>query len=850
MPWHAFLGGSTALAAGQAVARDAQGNLYIAGSSNISWHDTFQVPKNPYSGGTDIMVAKFTKDGVLLWNTFLGSTKYDTARAIALDSFDNIYVTGESYATWGSPIRAFQGSDTRTNAFVAKLDFSGNLVWNTFLGGTGDDIGRGIALDGSNNVYVIGLSEAGWGAPLNGFAGWTDAFVAKLDYNGNLLWNTFMGTTSWVYGYGIAVTWGGDVYTTGVSYGSWGSPLKPYMLSSDVFVAKFSSSGSPVWHTFLGSVDRDEGYKVVLDSSENVYVLGGGESTWGSPINIPTGSWSSLLVKLDKNGVLQWNTFFGGSGKNTVEGVVFEGTDNIFVVGYSDASWGTPLQAFSGNRDICLTKFKNNGTLVWNTFLGSSGYQGGNSLAVDPSGNIYFTGFSSATWGSPIAPFTGLYAGFLARMDTNGVLKWNTFFGPSNYDYGRAITADKDGNICVAGYSNAPWDRGSPIIPYAGGESDAFVAKLDPQGALLWHTFLGSTKKDLAVSLATDQQGNIYVTGESEESWGSPKRNHQGGYDVFVAKLDPNGSLLWSTFLGSSQGDNGGGLAVDNQGSVYVVGSSYASWGTPLSPFIGNANIFVAKVSAAGTLLWNTFLGGNGVINYGTGIAMSNPDCIYISGVSGWSAWGTPVTPPAGGIDVFVARLNGNGLLQWNTFLGGTQDDSSFGGIAVDNYGNVLVTGESETGWGTPINPYTPMWRDAFAAKLNANGVLLWNTFLGAPNSDSGNGIAADTNGFVYVTGASYETWGTPVNNHNGKSDAFVAKLTPQGTRLWNTFAGSTDWDEAWGITLDKSGNLFIVGHGSGPWGTSVIPFAGGQDVFVIKLSNPSLLYLPLILGQ
>ena len=531
------------------------------------------------------------------------------------------------------------------------------------------------------------------------------------------------------------------------------------------------------------------------------------------------------------------------------EGIIFDGNQNIFVLGSSTASWGSPLNPFSGGRDICVTKFTTSGTLLWNTFLGSPGNDGGSGLAVDPSGNIYFTGYSGSAWGSPSTPFPGLNAAFLARMDTNGLLKWNNFFGPSNYDYGRAIAADKDENIYVAGYSSAPWNSGQPKNPFAGGESDAFVAKLDPQGFRLWYTFLGSPGRDIALGLATDQEGNIYVAGNGE-GWGSPKQSYQGGTDVYLAKLDAGGNLVWNTFLGSAQYDGSGGVALDGQGNIYVVGSSYTTWGSPLNPFTGTSNIFVAKLDANGILLWNTFLGGTASINYGTGIAVGGQDSIYITGVSGWTAWGSPLNPPQGGIDVFVAKFNTAGVLQWNTFLGGPQDDYCWGGIAADKNGNVLIAGESETDWGTPVNPYTPMWRDAFAAKLDGNGTLRWNTFLGSSSGDSGYGIAVDDSGLVYVTGESYETWGSPANPQVGKSDAFVAKLTSQGTRIWNTFIGSPEGEEAYGITLDKRNNIFIVGNGPGTWGTPVTPFSGGQDVFVAKLLNPAQLFLPLILAE
>ena len=142
-------------------------------------------------------------DPTLTWNTFLGvPATDDQANAIAVDSSGNVYVAGTSNASWGSPILAFSGG---TDAFVAKINSSGNLVWNTFLGGTGNTVGNGIALDSSANVYVAGTSSATWGSPVQSFSGGTDAFAAKLSSGGSLTWSTFVGGAGTDQGNAIAV---------------------------------------------------------------------------------------------------------------------------------------------------------------------------------------------------------------------------------------------------------------------------------------------------------------------------------------------------------------------------------------------------------------------------------------------------------------------------------------------------------------------------------------------------------------------------------------------------------------------------------------------------------------------
>ena len=384
------------------------------------------------------------------------------------------------------------------------------LSWNTFLGGAGGDSGKAIAVDGNGNVYVAGTSNATWGSPLRVFSGGidpfgyaiTDAYVAKLDNTGQLVWNTFLGGDGSDYGNGIAVDGNGNVYVTGLSYATWGNPLRAFSDGADAFVAKLDNTGQLVWNTFLGGADYDGGGGIAVDGRGNVYVAGSSSSTWGNPLRAFSGSgnsggdafpWSggdAFAAKLDNTGQLVWNTFLGGSGGDYGNGIAVDGSGNVYVTGYSTATWGSPQRAFSLSNnhitdstiDAFAAKLDNTGQLVWNTFLGgAAGYSYrfaddyGNAIAVDRNGNVYVTGDSEATWGSPLRAFGGGYDGFVAQLDNTGQLMWNTFLGGDGSDGGSGIAVDGSGIVYVAGGSDVTW--GSPLRAYSGG-SDAFVAKL------------------------------------------------------------------------------------------------------------------------------------------------------------------------------------------------------------------------------------------------------------------------------------------------------------------------------------------------------------------------------------
>lgn len=435
---------------------------------------------------------------------------------------------------------------TNATAVASPLTIGPTLTWNTFLGGANYDRGSGIAVDASGNIYVTGSSYAAWGNPVRASAASdqaSDAFVAKLDSNGVLLWNTFLGGP------------------------------------------RINYSGGTDW-----------GHSIAVDPSGNVYVSGSSDSLWGNPL--PPWAWGgfdAFVAKLDTDGTLIWNKLLGGSGSDFGQGIAVDGSGNVYLTGYTESTWGNPIRPWAGGVfDSFVVKLHTDGYPLWNTFLGGDGYDEGRGITVDGDGNVSVAGFSSWTWGDPIRPSTEDTNAFVARLDADGALLWNTFLGV--YGVGLGIADDGIGNVYVTGEGYGTW--GDPIRP-ADENEDAFVAKLDPTGVLLWNTFLGGPASDAAEGIAVDAGGNVLVSGHSDGTWGSPIRPSQAYvsvHDAFVATLDPNGALLSSTFLGGTGDDYGRGIAADLSGAAYVVGASDAAWGNPLRPKAEFRATYLAKL--------------------------------------------------------------------------------------------------------------------------------------------------------------------------------------------------------------------------------------------------------------
>ena len=433
-------------------------------------------------------------------------------------------------------------------------------------------------------------------------------------------WHTFYGAVGGTtYGTGISVDGGGNVYITGYSSASWngpgsctvaGVPPCPLHASGNNFVLKLDSTGAYQWHTFYGGTNSSADSGIAVDSSGNVYMTGYSYASWNGPgsctiagtspcpLNDFSGNYDSFVLKLDTNGAYQWHTFYGSSGYDLGHGIAVDGSDNVYVTGQSDSSWGLPLHPYSGGwYNLFVLKLDNSGAHQWHTFYGSSdsgALDYGNSIAVDGSGNIYVAGKSDVAWGSPINKHTvGDLNVFVLKLDNSGTYQWHTFYGPSNNNHGVGLALDSDRNIYVTG-SGAGW-TGTALHDWSGGW-DVFVLKLNTDGIYQWHTFYGSGNDEYGYGIAVDGSSNVYVTGTGNGTWGSPLSAYSGNYDVFLLKLNSSGTYQWNSFYGSGNNDEGWSVAVGTNGKVYVTGGSYATWGSPLHAFIGTESVFVLKL--------------------------------------------------------------------------------------------------------------------------------------------------------------------------------------------------------------------------------------------------------------
>jgi hypothetical protein len=370
-----------------------------------------------------------------------------------------------------------------------------------------------------------------------------------------------------------------------------------------------------------------------------------------------------------------------------------------------------------GGVDAFVAKFSPDGkTLIYCTYLGGNGDDRAFGLAVDSAGNAYVTGWTYST-NFPFAQnsYSGGRDAFIAKLNASGsAVAFSAYLGGSGADSGNAIAVDAAGNAYITGDTTS---TNLPVLnafqTVSRGQSEVFVAKFGPLGTLLYSTYIGGAGDDFGRSIAVDGAGNAYVTG-STTSTNFPTMNafqqtSGGNQDVFVAKLNTYGTaLVYSTYLGGSGGtlgspEYGTGIAVDVSGAAYVTGVT-SSANFPLmaplrSTFGGGVDAFVAKLNASGNgLAYSTYLGGSS-LDYGQAIGVDPAGNVYVAGYTASTDFpvvGALQGTNAGRYDGFIAQISpGGGLLVQSTYLGGSGSDAIYG-LAVRN-GGIYVAGQTQS---------------------------------------------------------------------------------------------------------------------------------------------------------
>jgi uncharacterized delta-60 repeat protein len=416
----------------------------------------------------------------------LGSSGEDVAIEVAVDSSGNSYVTG--YTDGGLDGNSSSG---KKDFFLIKYNSSGTKEWTKQEGSSGDDYAYGLAVDSSDNIYVTGYTDKKLHG--NNSSGRFDMFLVKYNSSGARQWTKQLGTSNNEYASAVETDSSDNIYVTGMTWGGLDGSTKPrYCMGygtvkasrecTDIFLVKYNSSGTKQWVKQLegSSKSFDNAQGLAVDSSDNIYVAG--FTNGGLDGNTSSGGYDILLVKYNSGGSKQWLQQFGSSKNDMGLEVNVDSKGNIYVTGYTQG--GLDGKTYSGEKDIFLVKYNSSGTKQWTQQLGTPTFEEGNGVAVDSSDNIYVSGWTRGK----LDTYAGGDDAIVLKYNSSGTKQWTLQFGAPSFleksrynsgsqmttseDKGVGVAVDSSGNIYVTGNTKGGLDGNTNS-----GKKDIFLVK-------------------------------------------------------------------------------------------------------------------------------------------------------------------------------------------------------------------------------------------------------------------------------------------------------------------------------------------------------------------------------------
>lgn len=713
---------------------------------------------------------------------------------------------------------------TKMNKILITITFLFNTVlviaqaptfeWTKNTGGYyGYCNGSSIIADNFGNVYTYGYFEGkvdfdpGLGNFYLTSIGIRNGFLSKKDSAGNLIWVKHFNGHS--YG-SMTLNSDGDIIIGGSFYGTVDFDPGPatFNLTSvgarDIFIVMLNGAGNFIWVRQLGGSDDDEANKIAIDASNNICVTG---------------------------------NFIG-------------------IVDFDPGAGNLNLGMIGSNDQIFILKLNSAGNLVFAKNM-PGGISVGISIAVDPAGNIYTTGYFSNTvdFDPGINTYNLMSSGisidvFISKLNTNGDFIWAKRIGGTQSDIVNSIITDNSGNVSTVGtfMGTSDFDPGPGVNNLTStGTIDIFISKLDSSGNYIYANRLGGSNNSEKVnSLSLDGVGNIYMSGKFSGTIDFDPGT--GNYNVFAPyyagftlKLGASGTFIWvKTFECSDSNISGNSISFDLAGNIYSTGCFKKVCDFDPGPGIynliapGEFFMFTSKLDSSGNFLWASSTGtGSSILTKSmiTDLAGNVYTTGYFYGIvdfdpgPGVNTLSTALTDIKG--DIFIMKCNSSGNILWVKQIGGLEYDYSTV-ITIDAIGNVYTFGRFN---GTvDFNPGPGIYNliasptaKNFVSKLNTSGNFVWAKILNSNSSVDIHAVATDQNGNLYTAGKLF----------SNSYEIHLCKINSAGNVLWTKVYGGPSEDYANAITTDISGNIYITGNFNG-----TVDFDPGNGIN--NLSAPS----------
>jgi len=693
--------------------------------------------------GFDFFTLALSVSGDSLWGAHYNDptyNQYDQANAICVDNEGNVIVAGESDRDPSSVIN--------DDILVIKYSPTGTLLWTQRYNHTGNATDRAVAVacDGSNNVIVAGRASNG---------GDDDYAVLQYNSNGTLNWSQFFDNGDIDRAADMGIDANNNIYVTGRSNNG---------NDDDFRTLKYSSSGVQLFNVAYDFVEDDRADFMDVNTDGSFAITGRSDGSAAALTN-----YNYRTVKYSADGAQQWTATYDGTGTNDdiVQDIDLTPAGEILITGYSDANASALIQ-----NNIVTIKYGNTGTALWTNIYNGTATRDDEAGAciIDSQGNARIAGHTENTQ----AQRDAILLTYDGSGNTTNTAIW-TGEG-DNSDNAREIVRDNNGNIYVAGYSvGRDTDR------------DIFLMKVSSAGDTLWTrsvsgTLFGSDEEGNAIAL--DNSGNIIITGYT--------KNSGTGSDITILKYNTAGTLLWTALFNgtANESDRSYDVTTDASGNIYVTGKTDIN----ASPIITNDELFTAKYSSNGALLWSSVFNGGSGNQRGRFIRVGNSGSIYVCGQSNN---GTDE-------DLLVVKYSTSGTVLWSyTYQGGNSEVFQSSAITSEEAITALCTSSIDviTGEGSMLKLF----------QVNANGSLAWEQTYAASNTlqSTGEAIELAPNGNIMLVGSVFDY--TAPESH----DCLVACYSATGEFLWeNVYDSATQLDDIGdALAIDANNNTIVACH-------------------------------------
>jgi hypothetical protein len=876
--WVAKMAGTTTSDdRGLGIAIDSSGYLYVSGyygntfTAYTKTGATGATLAFTAGGSSDSFIVKYSSDGSTVeWAARQSGAPEDKGNSIATSATGNVYVTGYYLGTllvYNKPSTGGSTSLAWTNAqdaFIAAYSSAGSVLWAARITGTGNQAGNATTVDKDGNIYVTGSytntatfynGNDGTAGPTLTVTGGTDGFIAKYSPSGAVIWVAGIGGANTETMNGATTDADGNLYVCGyiggsitlnnantigggsISVTAYGSPCS--------IVIKYSSSGTALWGVVNGSTGQSVVYSVVTDASGNVYSTGTYSSTAAVTMRNADGGDAGYILPISSNfGAANNQITVGYTSSGTVFSVNIIRGDNPadFFVPRSIAIYGSTLYTIGTSKLRERAIVQNTGTNI--TYPNSA--VGGTLSLANAGGNDCY----------------------IAKYGTYGNTVWAARIAGTAADQGFATTTDTAGNVLVTGYYSAALTLyntttagGSTSLSFTGG-TDCFIAKYSSAGSVVWAAQISgaSTNSEYGNGVVADTAGNVYVGGtytggtvllyNTPGVGGSTSLTLTGTQNGFIAKYSSTGSVAWAAQIACSGTASVKALSIDSAGNVYAVGTYNAALtlyntsgvgGSTSVAYSSGNNFFLAKYSSSGSVSWAAQITGPVTADTISGVSTDSTGNVYIAGSysAALTLYDTPSIGSSKSIafsgtqNGFVAKYSSSGAALWGAQIGITGTNLATA-VATDLNGNVYVTGSysvaltirnTDTTTGATLTNAGST--DIFLVKYTSLGAVTWATRMASTTADSGNGLATDASGNVYVT-CYYTTNTLTIYNasipgssggtltNGGSTDSAVIKYSSVGAYLWGAKISTSGAESGTAVTVDPSGNVIATGYYTG----------------------------------